>query len=125
MYGIWRVRGGGHAEARRKDQDLPAGFRDLVQPSAVEVQLELLAPVAVPATMPLSWGFSVRWFATFGGADRRLTEQGRNRGWSCIELHGLDDLGERVVWGRFERDVAQRPVPGAARWPRRAVVRGR
>jgi hypothetical protein len=87
MYGIWRVRGGGHAEARRKDQDLPAGFRDLVQPSAVEVQLELLVPVTVPATMPLSWDFSARWFATFGGADRRLTEQGRNRGRCCIQFH--------------------------------------
>jgi hypothetical protein len=42
--------------------------------------------------MSLSWDFSTRWFATFGGADRRLTEQGRNRGRRYIELHGLDDL---------------------------------
>ena len=46
----------------------------------VGVELELLMPVTVPATMPLSWDFSARWFASFGGADRRLTEQGRNRG---------------------------------------------
>jgi hypothetical protein len=29
--------------------------------------------------MPLSWNFTVRWFALFGAADRRLPEQGRNR----------------------------------------------
>jgi hypothetical protein len=45
----------------------------------VGVQLELLVLVTSPATMLLSCDFSVRWFASFGGADRRLPEQGRNR----------------------------------------------
>jgi hypothetical protein len=43
------------------------------------VRLELLVLVAIPAIIPLSWDFTVRWFASFGGADRRLPEQGRNR----------------------------------------------
>jgi hypothetical protein len=45
----------------------------------VGVELELLMPVLVPATMPLKWDFIERWFASFGSADRRLTEQRRNR----------------------------------------------
>jgi hypothetical protein len=65
---------------------------------SVGVELELLVLVTVPATIPLSCDFSMRWFASFGGADRRLPEQGRNRGRRCIDLHGLDDLlGERAV----------------------------
>ena len=42
---------------------------------AARVELELFALVAGPAIMPLSWAFSTRWFASFAGADRRLTEQ--------------------------------------------------
>jgi hypothetical protein len=30
--------------------------------------------------MLLNWAFTAHWFVSFGGADRRLTEQGRNRG---------------------------------------------
>jgi hypothetical protein len=37
-----------------------------------------LAPVAVPAVMPLSWDFSAHRFALFGGVGRGLPEQGRN-----------------------------------------------
>ena len=75
--------------------------------------------------MPLNWAFTAHWFASFGGADRRLTEQGRNRGdgtpssstaWTTSSVNELYE-------GRFERDVGQRTVPGAARWPRRAVAR--
>jgi hypothetical protein len=46
----------------------------------VEVQPELLMLVAGPGLMPLTWDFSVRWFASFSSAGRRLTEQRRNRG---------------------------------------------
>jgi len=49
----------------------------------VGVELELLAPVAVPAIMPLTWDFSARWFASFGGADQHQPEQGRNRRGRC------------------------------------------
>ncbi len=45
----------------------------------VVVELELLAPVEGPATMPLSWDLTARWFASFGGADQRQPEQRRNR----------------------------------------------
>jgi hypothetical protein len=48
--------------------------------------------------MPLSWDFTAHWFALFGSADWRLTEQGRNRGRYSIKFHGQDDLfAERVV----------------------------
>jgi hypothetical protein len=49
--------------------------------------------------MLLNWAFTAHWFVSFGGADRRLTEQGRNgRGRYSIKFHVLDDLfGERVV----------------------------
>jgi hypothetical protein len=49
----------------------------LAQP--VGVELELLALVAVPAIMALSWNFSVHWFALFSGTGQRLPEQRRNR----------------------------------------------
>lgn len=45
----------------------------------VEVQLELLAPVAVPAIMPLSWDFIVHQFALFGSAYLCYPGQRRNR----------------------------------------------
>jgi hypothetical protein len=35
--------------------------------------------VVVPAIMPLSWNFSAHRFVSFGCADQRLPEQGRNR----------------------------------------------
>lgn len=74
----------------------------------VEVQLELLVMVAEPAIMSLGWDFSARWFASFGGADRRLAEQGRNRGRHCIELHGLDHLlGVNELHGGRCRPLAQ------------------
>jgi hypothetical protein len=39
------------------------------------VQLELLALVAVPAIMPLSWDFATHWFVSFRGVDQRQPEQ--------------------------------------------------
>jgi hypothetical protein len=45
----------------------------------VGIQLELLVPVAIPAIMPLSWDFVARWCASFGSAEQRQPEQGRNR----------------------------------------------
>jgi hypothetical protein len=45
----------------------------------VEVELELLVPLAGPAITPLSWDLSVRWFASFANVDRHQQEQGRNR----------------------------------------------
>jgi len=49
--------------------------------------------------MPLSWDFTARWFASFGAAVQRLTEQGRNRETAhSIKFYGQDDLfAERVV----------------------------
>ena len=45
--------------------------------------------------MPLNWAFTAHWFASFGGADRRLPEQ---RGTVLIKFHDRDDLfGERVA----------------------------
>jgi hypothetical protein len=46
---------------------------------SVEVELELLALAVKPAVMPMSWDFTAYWSASFGGANRRLLEQGRNR----------------------------------------------
>jgi hypothetical protein len=51
----------------------------------VGVELELLAPVATPATMPLSWDFSAYRLVSFGGIDQRQTEQSRNRRYGRLE----------------------------------------
>jgi hypothetical protein len=56
----------------------------------VEVQLELLTLVAGPAVMPLSWDFSVYWFASFAAADQRLAEQRRNKLRDRSTWHGPD-----------------------------------
>ena len=63
----------------RGDEHLDSSDTRRSRRELVEVELELLALAVGPAIIPLSWDFSVYWFASFGGADRRLPEQGRNR----------------------------------------------
>lgn len=59
---------------------VPAGAdRHVSRLWRVGVQLELLMPVAVSATMPLSCVFIACWFVSFGNVDQRQPEQGRNR----------------------------------------------
>lgn len=54
--------------------------------SDVEVELELLAAVPVPRSMPLSWEFTVRWLASFGGVDQHQPEQIRNSASGLVRL---------------------------------------
>jgi hypothetical protein len=58
----------------------------------VGVELELLAPFAIPVITPLSWDFSGHWFASFAGVDRHQPEQGRNR------EHGPEGSVRRAGW---------------------------
>jgi hypothetical protein len=84
------------------------------RPSYVEVQLELLVPVATPAIMLLSWDFTARQFALSDGADQRQPEQRRNRGdgiQACAECRGRG-LGDHAM-GHREAPLADLPTGGA------------
>src|SRR5215467_10871470 len=68
-----------------------APARHVAAPASVEVELELLAAVPVPRSMPLSWELTVRWLVSFGGVDQHQPEQRRNsaRVWCGSRSDGL------------------------------------
>jgi hypothetical protein len=49
----------------------PLTFQRQPVASSVGVQLELLALIAGPVTIPLSWDFTAGWFVSFGSLDQR------------------------------------------------------
>ena len=62
--------------------------------------------------MAFNWAFTVHWFASFGDADRRLTEQGRNGMVTtspCVDCGLPSTYIELVAWRELPAKWEQWP----------------